>query len=88
MSTNSFGPLPSHLTAEQQAQWLQRQQTAQLALDTQGMAGTVPNTETMAAFRRYVKGEISLAEAIGHARAQLAQEHAAFQQFLNRRNII
>ena len=88
MSTNHFGLVPPHLTGEQRAQWLRRMQTAQQTLETQALAGTVANAETINAFQRYVRGETTLGDAIGQARAQLAQEHAAFREMLNRRNIL
>jgi hypothetical protein len=76
------------LTPEQRALWQRRELTAQNTLEIQAMAGTSANAETMAHFQRYVRGEISLTEAITQAREQLAQEHDAFRQYLNRRNII
>jgi hypothetical protein len=87
MSTNPFGSVPDRLTGEQRTKWIHRQQTAIYALDTQALAGTVANAETVAAFKRYVQGETGLTEAIAKARAQLAEEHIAFRQYHNRRTL-
>ena len=80
--------MPDDLTPDQRAHWQRRELTAKNTLEIQAMAGTVANAETLAHFQRYIKGEISLAEAITQAREQMAQEHLAFRQYLNRRNII
>jgi hypothetical protein len=88
MSTFSFESIPEDLSPDQRLHWKRRQLTAQNTLEIQGMAGTVANAETLEFFRRYVRGEISLGQAIEQARRQLAQEHHNFRQQLNRRNII
>lgn len=84
MSTISFEPMPPGLTAEQRTQWQRRQLTAHNTLEIQALAGTGANAETLAYFRRYVNGEITLAQAITQAREQIAQEHDGFRQYLNR----
>lgn len=87
MSTYSFEPIPEDLSPDQRLHWRRRQLTAQNTLEIQAMAGTVANPETIDFFRRYVRGEISLGQAIEQARRQLAQEHHTFRQQFNRRNI-
>jgi hypothetical protein len=88
MSATLFGAVPEGLPAPERAQWLRRQKMALSTLETHSMAGTVANDATLAAFRRYVQGEIPLAQAIAQAREQLAQEHRDFRDYLSRRNII
>jgi hypothetical protein len=88
MSTTLFEPMPDDLSADQRLHWKRRQLTAENTLEIQAMGGTVANAETLACFRSYVRGEVSLTQAIEQARRQLAQEHHSFRQSLNRRNII
>lgn len=76
--------MPTLLSEEQQKDWLRRQRTAENTLAIQALGGTEPNQETIGCFQRYVRGEITLAKAIGQVREQMAQEHAAFRQYLNR----
>jgi hypothetical protein len=79
--------MPLHLNDEQRRDWLRRQRTAENTLAIQALGGTEPNEETMSYFRRYVGGEITLAQAIAQVREQMAQEHAAFRRYLNRGSI-
>lgn len=88
MSTNFFEPMPDDLSPDQRLHWKRRQLTAENTLEIQAMGGTVANDETLACFRRYVRGEATLTQAIEQARRQLAQEHSSFRQRINRRNII
>ncbi|MDB5236061.1 MAG: hypothetical protein JWR44_3054 [Hymenobacter sp.] len=88
MTSLSFGAIPDDLPPDQRAHWQRRKLTAQNTLEIQAMAGTAANAETVAHFQRYVRGEITLAEAIAQVREQLAQEHTAFRQYLNRRNML
>ena len=64
--------------------WHRRQRTAGSTLVVQALGGTAPNAETLGCFRCDVRGEIILARAIAQLREQLAREHAAFRQCLNR----
>jgi len=84
MSTHYFNPMPAHLADDQRKEWVRREQTAENTLAIQALGGTTPNAETIAKFQRYVNGEITLAQAIAQVREQMAQEHAAFRQYLNR----
>lgn len=84
MSTPDFPQMPGSLDEDQQQDWLRRQRTAENTLAIQALGGTAPNEETIGYFRRYVRGEITLAKAIAQVREQMAQEHAAFRQYLNR----
>ena len=61
-----------------------RQRTAGSTLVVQALGGTAPNAETLGCFRCDVRGKITLASAIAQLREQLAREHAAFRQCLNR----
>ncbi|UOQ96844.1 antitoxin VbhA family protein [Hymenobacter sp. 5317J-9] len=83
-----FGSIPDDLPADQRAHWQRRQLTARNALDSQALTGTAANAETVASLQRYVRGEITLAQAIAQVRAQMAQEQQSYRQFLNRRNLI
>lgn len=87
MSTPNFKPMPQHLNDEQRKDWVRRQRIAENTLAIQALGGTEANEETILYFERYVSGEITLAQAIGQVREQMAQEHAAFRQYLNRGNI-
>ncbi|WP_143080198.1 antitoxin VbhA family protein [Hymenobacter arizonensis] len=87
MSTPNFKPMPQHLNDDQRKDWARRQRTAESTLAIQTLGGTEPNEETLAYFQRYVSGEITLAQAIAQVREQMAQEHAAFRQYLNRGSI-
>jgi hypothetical protein len=80
--------MPDDLPADQRAHWQRRQITARNTLEIHALSGTAANAETVACFQRYVRGEITLAQAITQSREQIAQEHQSFRQFLNRRNII
>ncbi|WP_196280919.1 antitoxin VbhA family protein [Hymenobacter jeongseonensis] len=80
--------MPHHLSEDQRQNWLRRQRTAENTLAIQALGGTVPNEETLSYFHRYVSGEITLAQAIAQVREQMAQEHAAFRQYLNRGSVI
>ncbi|GAC1376877.1 MAG: hypothetical protein NVSMB30_22880 [Hymenobacter sp.] len=82
MFTLPFGPVPHDLTTDQRAHWQRRQLTARNTLEIQAMSGTVANAETVAYFKRYVSGEISLAMAIAQMREQIAQEHQEFRRYL------
>ena len=84
----SFPALPDDLPADQRAHWLRRQATARNTLEIQALTGTSANAETVAVFQRYVRGEVTLNQAIAQVREQMAQEHQSYRQFLNRRNII
>ncbi|MBF9221134.1 antitoxin VbhA family protein [Hymenobacter ruricola] len=84
----AFAPVPDGLPADQRAHWQRRQLTARNTLELQALTGSVANAETVAFFQRYVRGEITLAQAIAQVREQMAQEHQSYRQFLNRRNII
>ena len=84
MSTSFFTPMPQHLNDNQRKDWQRRQRTAENTLAIQALGGTEPNQETLTQFQRYVGGEITLAQAIAQVREQMAQEHAAFRQYLNR----
>jgi hypothetical protein len=88
MSILDFMPMPQNLNEDQRKDWLRRQRTAESTLAIQALGGTQPNAETISHFQRYVSGEITLAQAIAQVREQMAQEHAAFRQYLNRGNII
>ncbi|MFD2720715.1 antitoxin VbhA family protein [Hymenobacter monticola] len=83
-----FGPVPDDLSPDQRAHWQRRQATARNTLEIQALTGTVASAETVAFFERYVRGEVTLAQAIAQVREQIAQEHHSYRQFLNRRNII
>ncbi len=87
MPTPDFKPMPQNLTDEQRKDWLRRQRTAENTLAIQALGGTAPNEETLSYFQRYVSGEITLAQAIAQVREQMAQEHVAFRQYLNRGSI-
>jgi hypothetical protein len=87
MSILDFMPMPQNLNEDQRKDWLRRQRTAENTLAIQALGGTQPNAETISHFQRYVSGEITLAQAIAQVREQMAQEHAAFRQYLNRGNI-
>ncbi len=76
--------MPAFLSEDQQKDWLRRQRTAENTLAIQALGGTEPNEETIGYFQRYVRGEITLANAIGQVREQMAREHAAARQYLNR----
>lgn len=84
MSTSNFTLMPQNLNDDQRNDWLRRQRTAENTLAIQALGGTQPNAETISHFQRYVSGEITLAQAIAQVREQMAQEHAAFRQYLNR----
>ena len=85
MLTPSFLQMPHCLVDEdQQKDWHRRQRTAENTLAIQVLGGTEPNEETLGYFQRYVRGEITLARAIAQVREQMAQEHAAFREYLNR----
>lgn len=84
MPTPDFSQMPNLLNEDQQKDWLRRQRTAENTLAIQALGGTEPNEETIGYFRRYVRGEITLAKAIGQVREQMAQEHTTFRQYLNR----
>ncbi|WP_426061719.1 antitoxin VbhA family protein [Hymenobacter sp. B1770] len=88
MSTPNFKPMPQNLSDDERRDWLRRQRTAENTLAIQALGGTEPNQETLSQFQRYVSGEITLAQAIAQVREQMAQEHAAFRQYLNRGSII
>jgi hypothetical protein len=88
MSILDFKPMPQHLNEDQRKDWLRRQRTAENTLAIQALGGTEPNAETISHFQRYVSGDITLAQAIAQVREQMAQEHAAFRQYLNRGSII
>ena len=75
--------MPHHLNDDQRKDWQRRQRTAENTLAIQSLGGTEPNEETIVHFRRYVGGEITLAQAIAQVREQMAQEHAAFRKYLN-----
>ncbi|MBD2722030.1 antitoxin VbhA family protein [Hymenobacter armeniacus] len=83
-----FGSIPDDLPADQRAHWQRRQLSARNTLDMQALTGTPANADTVASLQRYVRGEITLAQAIDQVREQMAQEHQSYRQFLNRRNII
>jgi hypothetical protein len=89
MSTPYFTPMPmpQHLNDDQRKDWLRRQRTAENTIAIQALGGTAPNQETLTQFQRYVGGEITLAQAIAQVREQMAQEHAAFRQYLNRSSL-
>lgn len=87
MSAFYFKPMPHNLSDEQHAEWVRRQRTAESTLAIQDLSGTKPNGETIAQFQRYISGEIALAQAIAQVREQIAQEHSAFRQYLERRNV-
>ena len=76
--------MPPNLSEDQRKEWIRRQRTAENTLVIQALGGTMPNAETIAKFQCYVNGEITLAQAIAQVREQMAQEHAAFRQYLNR----
>ena len=84
MLTPSFLQMPHCLGEDQQKDWHRRQRTAENTLAIQALGGTEPNEETLGYFQRYVRGEITLARAIAQVREQMAQEHAAFREYLNR----
>jgi hypothetical protein len=84
MSTSNFTLMPQNLNDDQRNDWLRRQRNAENTLAIQALGGTTPNAETISHFQRYVSGEITLAQAIAQVREQMAQEHAAFRQYLNR----
>ncbi|MBF9141155.1 antitoxin VbhA family protein [Hymenobacter properus] len=88
MFTTLFGSVPDDLPADQRAHWLRRQATARNTLEIQNLTGTPANDETVAFFQRYVRGEITLAQAIAQVREQMAQEHQSYRRFLDRRNSI
>jgi len=83
-----FGPVPDDLAPDQRSHWLRRQATARNTLEIQALTGAAANAETVAFFERYVRGEVTLSQAIAQVREQMAQEHQSYRQFLNRRNII
>ncbi|MCC3152072.1 antitoxin VbhA family protein [Hymenobacter sp. BT770] len=87
MNTSHFKHMPQSLNDNQRQDWLRRQRTAENTLAIQAMGGTEPNEETLHHFQRYVTGEITLAQAIAQVREQMAQEHAAFRQYLNRSSL-
>lgn len=82
-TTPQFTPLPPHLSDDQRRDWQRRQATAETTLDLQVLGGTTPNAETVSFFQRYVRGEVTLAQAIAQVREQMAQEHAGFRRYLN-----
>ncbi len=85
MPSLAFVAVPTNLSDDERAQWQRRQLTAQNTLEIQALSGTPPDADTVARFRRYVRGEITLAEAIEQVRAQIAREPPGFWQYLNRR---
>ena len=80
-----FAPVPAHLDEAQRRDWLRRQQIAENTLAIQDLGGTRPNAETIARFRRYVRGEITLAQAIMRMREQIAQDHPPFRHLASLR---
>jgi hypothetical protein len=84
MSSFPIEPVPENLPPDERAQWQRRQLTAQNTLEIQALSGTPPGPGTVEKFQCYVRGEITLAEAIAQVREQMAQEHAGFRQYLNR----
>ena len=84
MLTPSFLQMPHCLGEDQQKDWHWRQRTAENTLAIQVLGGTEPDEETLGYFQRYVRGEITLARAIAQVREQMAQEHTAFREYLNR----
>ena len=87
MSNLHFTSMPQHLNDDQRKEWSRRQRTAENTLAIQALGGTEPNEQTLSQFKRYVGGEITLAQAISQVREQMAQEHAAFRQYLNRSSL-
>lgn len=88
MNFNVFEPVPDDLPAGQRAHWQRRQLTACNTLEIQARTGRAANADTMAHIRRYVCGEIELAQAIEKVREQMAQEDIGYRRFLHRRNMI
>lgn len=86
MSSFSFESVPNNLPPDERTAWERRQFTAQNTLEIQSLSGTPPDASTVEKFQRYVRGEIPLAEAIAQVREQMAQEHAGFRQYLDRRS--
>ena len=84
MLTPSFLQMPHCLGEDQQKDWHWRQRTAENTLAIQALGGAEPNEETLGYFQRYVRSEITLARAIARVREQMAQEHTAFREYLNR----
>lgn len=78
--------MPEQLSPDERTQWQRRQLTAQNTLEIQALSGSEPDAGTVQKFQRYVRGEISLADAIAQVREQMAQEHQGFRQYLNRHN--
>lgn len=77
---------PESLSEPQLQQWQRRQSTAESTLEIQALSGTAPDAETLEQFRRYVRGEITLAQAIERVRMQLAQAHSSFRAHINRQD--
>ncbi|WP_210521999.1 hypothetical protein [Hymenobacter terricola] len=84
-TTFSLTLVPNDLPAHQRALWQRRQLAARNTLEVQVQAGGAVDAETVACFQRYVKGEISLSQAIAKSRQQAAQQCASRQQLLSRR---
>jgi hypothetical protein len=83
-----FGPVPTDLVPDQRAHWQRRQATARNTLEMQAMTGRAASAETVAYFERYVRGEVTLAQAIAQVREQMTQEHQHYRRFLDRRTVI
>lgn len=61
----SLPPQPTGLSPIQQRAWGQRCQTAVRILDQQAATTTGPDTEMLVYLQCYVRGEITLGQAIG-----------------------
>lgn len=77
--------MPANLPPDERTEWQRRQLTAQNTFEIQALSGTPPDASTLEKLQRYVRGEITLADAIAQVREQMAQEHEGFRQYLNRR---
>jgi hypothetical protein len=80
-------PAPKHLSPAQQQAWQRRQRMAETTLEIQTRSGSVADAETLAYFQRYVRGELTLEQAISRVRHQLAQEQKPSPHYLTCRNV-
>jgi hypothetical protein len=65
MLYTAFPPHPAGLTLAQQHAWDQRCQTAVRILEQQAATTTGPDAEMLVCLQPYVRGEITLGQAIG-----------------------
>lgn len=89
MSSNYLRAIPpSDLTPLQRQEWHRRQRIAENTLDIQVLGGTLPDSETVHFFQRYVDGELTLNDAMARVRQQMQQERDMLRAYIQRRNIL